>query len=79
MQTIRAEAIGPRSTAYWLAIDDQPEGPLVVVDESLGIRVVERDLLAKRVGRGAAAVISRMVVSVHEGESVELSAEVPSD
>lgn len=59
VKSIRPEVLTATRTAYWLAIDDAPEEQLVFIDKSSGIRVVERDRLAARVGRGTAATIAR--------------------
>lgn len=61
VKSIRPEVLTATRTAYWLAIDDAPEEQLVFIDKSSGIRVVERDRLAARVGRGTAATIARAV------------------
>ena len=74
---IRAEKLAQGKTAYWLVIDDRPEEKLVLIEEIDGIVLVHRDALENRVGRGQAALISRMVSSTHEGKVVQLPTQIP--
>jgi len=79
VKSIRPEVLTATRTAYWLAIDDAPEEQLVFIDKSSGIRVVERDRLAARVGRGTAATIARAVIDLHEGNAVSVPMVVGQD
>jgi len=77
VKSIRPEVLTATRTAYWLAIDDAPEEQLVF--KSSGIRVVERDRLAVRVGRGTAATIARAVIDLHEENAVSVPMVVRQD
>lgn len=73
---IRSEALAPTRTAYWVTFDDVSREHLVVIDETSGIRVVQRDELEAAIGRGAAARVARLIIRKHDGESLVLPQEV---
>lgn len=76
VRSIRSEVRAAAITAYWVTLDDVSRELPVVVDETSGIRVIQRDELAAEIGRGPAAMVARLIVRKHDGESVILPQEI---
>jgi len=67
-------------TEYWVRVDDRVEElPLAVSLVAGGLRLWDRDRLAKAVGSRAAALITRTVELHDMGEALDLPTEITND